>query len=175
MHQVHQVHTDGETGPRTLTPTGRPAPGRVSADAGPLPGRFPPTTEAALYFCCAEVIESRSRTPHPDPLAIRIRAERDTVCLEVAAAGAGGLSAVTDLAGLSAVTDLEDRRVVRMRDRVEALGGTLRLDDGVLVTHLPVTAPDPATPTAPGITRDPTPPSQPTSPTIRPAHMSGLD
>jgi signal transduction histidine kinase len=95
-------------------------PGDVRTDGLPPSTRLPAAVEAAVYFCCVEVIESRVRLANPDPIDVRIAVDANGLIFEVAGAGAG----------------LDRRRVLRMRDRIEALGGELRFDGGDVTGRL---------------------------------------
>jgi signal transduction histidine kinase len=74
------------------------------------------TVEAALYFVCSEALANVAKHARASHAAIDVRADQAQVTIEIADDGAGGAlpSRGSGLAGLI--------------DRVEALGGTLRLE-----------------------------------------------
>jgi len=79
------------------------------------PGRrYPPRTEAALYFCCAEALRAGD-----GPVSVELRGTADEVVLRIAGRHDG-----IDLLGIA--------------DRVEAVGGDLTTDPGRLLLRIPV-------------------------------------
>jgi signal transduction histidine kinase len=76
---------------------------------------MPAAVELALYFVCSEALTNASKHARASRAAIRVSFERRAVLLAVDDDGVGGASsdAGSGLAGLV--------------DRVEALGGTLRI------------------------------------------------
>src|SRR5690606_35751871 len=82
-------------------------------------GRLDANQEAAVYFCCAEALQNASKHGGADPrTVVRLWREDDLVAFEVSDEGpgfvVGTLRPGTGLMG--------------MRDRLEAVGGTLALD-----------------------------------------------
>jgi signal transduction histidine kinase len=80
------------------------APTRIDVEAG---AAYPPEVAGAVYFCCLEVLE---RAAAGAPAAVTVRDEGGALAFEV----------VADCAN-------SDAEVVRLRDRVEALGGRLTI------------------------------------------------
>jgi signal transduction histidine kinase len=70
----------------------------------------PPAIAGAVYFCCLEAFESAG---HEARAAVRVRVEHGDLVFDVAGDG---------------VSALESEDALRMRDRVEALGGRLTID-----------------------------------------------
>jgi signal transduction histidine kinase len=80
------------------------------------PGRFPPAQEAAAFFLCSEGLANVAKYAAGASADIAVRATRSGLLVHVADNGPGGavLARGSGLRGLA--------------DRVEALGGTLRVD-----------------------------------------------
>jgi len=87
-------------------------PVRVTGTAGVLPE----PVEAALFFVCSEALANIAKHAAASAAAIHVRADRDSVRVEVADDGRGGADASRG-SGLAGLTD-----------RVEALGGRLRTE-----------------------------------------------
>jgi signal transduction histidine kinase len=80
-------------------------------------GRYPSSTEAALYYCCSEALQNAVKHGGPDTaVTITARADGDAVTLSIADSGKG-FDPSTIGHGL-----------VNMRDRLSAIGGTLVID-----------------------------------------------
>jgi signal transduction histidine kinase len=79
-------------------------------------GRFPPAHEAAAFFVCSESLANVAKYAGGASAEIAVRASRSKLVVRVADDGAGGADPArgSGLRGLA--------------DRVEALGGTLRVD-----------------------------------------------
>jgi signal transduction histidine kinase len=79
-------------------------------------GRFPPAQEAAAFFVCSEGLANVAKYAGRASADIAVRAGRSGLVVRVADDGAGGADPAlgSGLRGLA--------------DRVEALGGTLRVD-----------------------------------------------
>jgi signal transduction histidine kinase len=77
--------------------------------------RLPPELEATAYFVVCEALNNVAKHAHAEHASIAIRSERERLLLEIADDGAGGAQA-SDGSGLQG-----------MADRVEALGGRLRV------------------------------------------------
>jgi signal transduction histidine kinase len=79
-------------------------------------GRYPPDTEAAVYFCCLEALQNI--TKHAGPAvggAIRLWEDHDRLHFEVSDEGAGFSQEIVK----------PGEGLVNMRDRMEAAGGTV--------------------------------------------------
>ena len=109
--------------PRTLTEAGlmptlasliqrMPIPVEVQGEVG----RLPPPVEAALFFVCSEGLANAAKHAHATRVAIEVGETPDRATVAVIDNGAGGAAFErgSGLAGLA--------------DRLEALGGTLRLE-----------------------------------------------
>lgn len=86
----------------------------VPVEVRELPAtRLPAAVEVAAYFVCSECIVNAARHAHASAMSIVAREDHDSLVVEVSDDGVGGahFGAGSGLAGL--------------RDRVEALGGTL--------------------------------------------------
>jgi GAF domain-containing protein len=84
--------------------------------------RYPPRTEAAVYFCCAESLRAGD-----GPVSVELRGTADELVLRIAGEHDG-----IDLVGVA--------------DRVEAVGGHLTAEPDRLLLRIPVAATAPATP-----------------------------
>jgi signal transduction histidine kinase len=95
-----------------------PLPTEVTADGV---GRYAPEIEAAVYFCCLEALQNAAKHGGPGVSArVQIREEAGALLFEVCDDGTGFESGGHgDGAGLT-----------NMRDRLGAVGGTLRVDSG---------------------------------------------
>jgi signal transduction histidine kinase len=91
----------------------RAAPIAVSVEADV--GRLADAIEAAAYFVCSEALANAAKHAHATTIRLRATVEGDELVLEVADDGAGG--ADPHGPGLRGLTD-----------RVEALGGSLRIE-----------------------------------------------
>ena len=109
--------------PATLTERGLKASVGELAGRSPIPvevavpaGRFPPAIEAAAYFVCAESLTNVAKHASASQARIRIAHEHERLTVVVADDGVGGAdpSRSSGLRGL--------------RDRIEALGGSLAVD-----------------------------------------------
>lgn len=80
-------------------------------------GRYDQGVEAAVYFCCLEALQNIAKYANATAAEICLRGGPDSVSFTVTDDGAGFDSAATPMgAGL-----------VNMKDRVDALGGTVEL------------------------------------------------
>ena len=93
---------------------GVPLPADVVDDG---PGRMDPTVEVALYFCCLEAVQNAVKHAAASRLEVHLWHEGAAVHLRVADDGRG-IDPGEAVAGSG---------MANMRDRVEALGGTLRV------------------------------------------------
>jgi signal transduction histidine kinase len=83
-------------------------------EAKPI-GRYPPDIEAAVYFCCLELLQAAAERADPGARAtIRVRDERRTLLFDVIVQG-------TD------VRQWEPRGLTSVSDRLGALGGRLNV------------------------------------------------
>lgn len=104
---------------------------RIEADAALRQIRFSPDVEAAAYFSCSEALANVLKHARATHAVVRLTAVGDRLQVEVEDDGVGFDRAVVPGTGLEA-----------MRDRLEALGGTLRVRSGpgqgcLLVAELP--------------------------------------
>ena len=81
-----------------------------------LPGRVASDAEAAAYFLCSEALANMAKYASASRVAIRIIRTEGRLAIEVADDGVGGADPARGF-GLRGLVD-----------RVEALGGTLRVD-----------------------------------------------
>jgi signal transduction histidine kinase len=88
--------------------------GGVQADTR---GRYPAEVEATVYFCCVEAIQNVAKHASQAHVAVRLWAENGALLFEVS----------DDGPGFDAAAVREGTGVTSMRDRVGALGGTLRV------------------------------------------------
>jgi signal transduction histidine kinase len=111
--------------PRLLSEDGVDAALRAAVARSSLPvrveahnvGRYAPGVEAAVYFCCLEAVQNAVKHSSAHEIVIDLRAERDALSLVVEDDG-HGFEPETLTAGVG---------VANMRDRIEAVGGTLVL------------------------------------------------
>ena len=89
-----------------------PVPIQVTAPSGRLPG----AVEAAAYFVCSEALANIAKYARASRASVRLETGDGVLTVEVADDGAGG----ADPAGGSGLRGLADR--------VEALGGRIRVD-----------------------------------------------
>jgi signal transduction histidine kinase len=101
-----------------ITAACRRAPLPTEVDAN-VAARYPPEIEAAVYFCCLEALQNAAKHGGPGVSAkVRIREEAGALLFEVCDDGAGfETNEHGDGAGLT-----------NMRDRLGAVGGTLRVE-----------------------------------------------
>ena len=78
-------------------------------------GRYPSEIEAAIYFCCVEALRGAN-----GPAAVRLGGRNDGIDFSIT--GCGPL----------------DGRLLRMEDRVEALGGSVQFDGSTLGGSIPL-------------------------------------
>jgi signal transduction histidine kinase len=81
-------------------------------------GRYPQEVEAAVYFCCLEALQNVAKYAHASSAHVRLADLDGTVSFEVTDDGTGFDPGRTPLG-----TGLQG-----MKDRLEALGGTLAVD-----------------------------------------------
>jgi signal transduction histidine kinase len=93
-----------------------PLPAEVEADAV---GRHSPEVEAAIYFCCLEALQNAAKYAGPEASArVRIWEEAGGLLFEVS----------DDGAGIQPGPHGEGAGLTNMRDRLGAVGGTLRVE-----------------------------------------------
>jgi signal transduction histidine kinase len=97
-----------------LTELGATSPVPVTVKAPS--GRLPPAVEAAAYFVCSEALANIAKHARASHASVRLETREGVLTAEVTDDGRGG----ADLAGGSGLRGLADR--------VEALGGRLRID-----------------------------------------------
>jgi signal transduction histidine kinase len=98
-----------------LKSAARRAPLPVSVDARGI-GRYPQEAEVAVYFCCLEALQNFAKHAGRDATAtVRLWQEPERLCFRVSDSGLGfDPGEVGDQHGL-----------INMRDRIDAVGGTL--------------------------------------------------
>jgi signal transduction histidine kinase len=106
------ILTDRGLGPAISALTARtPLPVTVSVDA---PDRYPSAVETAAYFTVAEALANAIKHANAEQIEIRVFTRGDVLVAEVVDDGDGG-------------ADPNDRGLVGLRQRAEALDGTLRV------------------------------------------------
>jgi signal transduction histidine kinase len=108
------------------------APGEVSVTLGGI-GRYPKEIEAAVYFAAVEMVTSAVRTGRPAEVDVTLVDKSESLDLVLAAN--------------SPASEIDRDALVRVRDRIEAVGGTVELsspqDPGVVVSvRVPIEAAD---------------------------------
>ena len=81
-------------------------------------GRYDVAVEAALYFCCLEAVQNAGKHSNAQHVTIDLADDRGHLVLTVEDDGAG-FTGPPPTPGVG---------LANMRDRVEALGGTLRIE-----------------------------------------------
>jgi signal transduction histidine kinase len=111
--------------PVLLTQEGLASALRALAERAPLPvevsapaQRFPDTLEATAYFLVAEAITNAARHSGADTVRVEVTGDGSALVLRVHDDGVGGIDESSPTLGSG---------LVGMRDRVVALGGTLRI------------------------------------------------
>jgi signal transduction histidine kinase len=124
----------------------RKAPIAVSVDADGI-GRYPPEIEAAVYFCALEALRSAAGQAGTAHASVRLSARDGELRFEVAGDGGapgtegGGSGLNGGAAGTDGSRSDTDRRLdvagggpgadlQAMADRIDALGGEIRIDPG---------------------------------------------
>jgi len=103
----------------------------VAVEAGEI-GRFGQDTEAAVYFCCLEVLQNTAKYAHAAQARICLQAENGTLRFTVSDDGTGYDARHTSMGS--------GQR--NMADRLAALGGRLEIRSGpsqgtTITGHLP--------------------------------------
>jgi signal transduction histidine kinase len=112
--------------PRKLTESGLKAALEAAVAAGSMPvelsidamDRPPHDIEAALYFCCLEALQNAAKHSGATRATVRVGRRGDGVEMTVS----------DDGRGFSLVAAGPGRGLLNMRDRAEAVGGSLRVD-----------------------------------------------
>jgi len=105
--------------PDALAAAALRAPIDARVDARGL-GRYPPDVEATVYFCCLEALQNAAKHAGAGAtVAIRVHTSEGSLSFEVTDNGSGFDVGGTRTGGVG---------MTNMRDRVGALGGSLRLD-----------------------------------------------
>ena len=98
-----------------LKSAARRCPEPVTVDARGI-GRYHQDIEVAVYFCCLEALQNVAKHAGPNAKAsIRLRQERHELMMEVRDTGRGFTPGQT----------ADNHGLRNMRDRIEAVGGTL--------------------------------------------------
>jgi len=84
-------------------------------------GRLPAPVEAALYFCCMEAVQNAAKHSAGGRVTVRLGQDRARWRLTVNDDGAGFDPAQRRAAGAGA-------GLVNMRDRLDAVGGTVTVE-----------------------------------------------
>jgi signal transduction histidine kinase len=105
--------TEGGLAPALAQLVGRAA---IPVEVKGHVGRLPAPVEAALFFVCSEALANVAKHAAASHATVDVRSDAENVTAEIADDGVGGAD-VTAGSGLSGLVD-----------RVEALGGTLRLE-----------------------------------------------
>jgi signal transduction histidine kinase len=110
---------------------------RIDADGV---GRYPQDVEATVYFCVLEALQNVQKYAGAARVIVRLRNGQGDLCFDV----------IDDGAGFDSATAKKGAGLTNMRDRIDALGGSLivsstigagtRLSGAVLVTSPPVGA-----------------------------------
>ncbi|CUR57931.1 putative Histidine kinase [metagenome] len=120
--------------PQTLSEQGLVAALLAGVGGGPIPvttetgaglvGRPTPVLEAALYFCCMEAIQNAAKHSGATGVTVRFRRDASRWCLDVTDDGSGfdEKRALEHKAGVG---------LMNMRDRLDAVGGTLDITSRV--------------------------------------------
>ena len=80
--------------------------------------RYSPEVESTAYFCCVEGIQNAAKHARGAPIVVRLWAENRALMFEVG----------DDGPGFDPSRAVEGAGITNMRDRLGALGGTLRID-----------------------------------------------
>ena len=111
--------------PPLLADKGLPTALRAQARKATLPvtveadgiGRYPQDTEAALYFCILEALQNIQKYAQASNAVVHLREEGNRLSVEVA----------DDGRGFDVSTTIRGNGLTNMEDRLDALGGTLRI------------------------------------------------
>jgi signal transduction histidine kinase len=108
--------------------------GPVVVDVEVPPGRYPPHVEAAAYFVIAEALTNVVKHARATRIGVRVEERRGVLDVLVSDDGAGG-------------ADVRGGGLRGLTDRVEALGGTVRVESPAgagtrLAACLPLAAPE---------------------------------
>ena len=89
-------------------------------------GRYPARLEAAAYFCSLEALQNATKHAGATRIRIRLRQEGDELVLTVEDNGTG----------FDATASASGSGLANMRDRMEALDGTLHVESSALGTRI---------------------------------------
>jgi signal transduction histidine kinase len=111
--------------PRLLSEHGLADALAAVATANPIPvrlhvadvGRFPRTVEAAVYFCCLEALQNAAKHSGAGSIEVHLALALDRLHLSVTDDGSGVVAGAEAGVGIT-----------NMRDRIESLGGTVRIE-----------------------------------------------
>lgn len=81
-------------------------------------GRYPPDAEAAVYFCVLEALQNVGKYANASRVEVRLHASNSTLRFAVE----------DDGAGFDVAERATGRGITNMRDRLDALGGTLAIE-----------------------------------------------
>jgi signal transduction histidine kinase len=81
-------------------------------------GRLPAPVESAMYFCCVEAVQNAAKHSGADAVTVRLSEDRETWRLTVTDDGAGFDPTRARLEGVG---------LANMRDRLDAVGGEVRV------------------------------------------------
>jgi signal transduction histidine kinase len=112
--------------PHLLSEKGLPAALRSAVESSPMSvevtergvGRYPASVEAALYFCSLEALQNAAK--HSGSRSVRVHLDDGSELLT--------LTVEDDGIGFEPAASSGGAGLANMRDRIEAVGGTLRLD-----------------------------------------------
>jgi signal transduction histidine kinase len=131
---IYPALLDGQGLSDALKSVARRSPVPISVDAGHI-GRYRRDVEAAVYFCCLEAIQNATKhAGRAATISVRLAQEDEHLHFDVRDSGVGFDAAKTG----------GQHGVLNMRDRIEAIGGTLAIDSwpehGTVVSgRVPVT------------------------------------
>ena len=92
----------------------------VFVEAGDV-GRYPQEIEAAVYFCVLEALQNVQKYAHATRVTVRVQERQDTIMFEV----------IDDGRGFDTASMPPGMGLTNMEDRLDALGGALRISSAV--------------------------------------------
>ncbi|HUR76589.1 MAG TPA: GAF domain-containing sensor histidine kinase [Acidimicrobiales bacterium] len=116
-HGIYPPTLEGEGLAAALSETGGRFPFRVDVETDGV-GRYGPSLEAAVFFCCLEALQNAAKHAGEDPCVTITLAESD---------GALSFSVSDDGPGFT-TSDGSGTGLVGMRDRAGAVGGTVSIE-----------------------------------------------
>jgi signal transduction histidine kinase len=84
-------------------------------------GRYPPDTEAAVYFCILEALQNTQKYAQASRAVVRLRQDGDQLAVEVADDGRGFVVSTT----------ARGNGLTNMEDRLDAIGGNLQVESAL--------------------------------------------